>query len=173
MKPGKPTNQEPKLAIIPATKDHLSHIIMLAHRIWPVSYKDILTQKQIDNLLLRIYSQENLQDEMKQGHNFWIAYQGDRPAGYVSVFKEGNIVWLKKLYVDVAARGNRIGVQLLYAAVSAMLPAMEIQTLVNKNNLPAQGFYAHLGFSKIGEQAVRMGDYDFVDFVYAIPLTPV
>jgi len=172
MKPGKPTKNDTTLSIVQANKDHLSHIIMLAHRIWPISYKDILTQEQIDNILLHVYSHENLEEEMKADQIFWIAYLGDRPAGYASVAKEGNAVWLKKLYVDVAARGNRIGVQLLYSAVSAMLPATEIKVLVNRNNLPAQGFYSHLGFTKTGDQSVRLGDYDFIDFVYAIPLIP-
>jgi ribosomal protein S18 acetylase RimI-like enzyme len=160
----------PALTILPATAEHVSHIIMLAHRIWPVSYKDILTAEQIDNMLLRIYTPENLREEITKGHQFWLAYLGNKPVGYASAYKDGDVVWIKKVYVDPAMQGQRIGVKLMHKAVSAFLPAKEIRLLANPKNVPAHNFYLRLGFSKIGEVPVQMGDWNFNDFLFSMPI---
>lgn len=158
------------LTIIPAEKRELSHVTMLAHRIWPVAYKDVLTPEQIKNMLLNIYSPENLQKEVAEGHQFWVAYLDQTPIGYASAYSEGEIIWLKKLYIEPDLQGRRIGARLMHAAVSPLLPADEIRLLVNGNNKAAQGFYDKMGFIKIAEVPVKMGDFDFIDFVYAMPL---
>ena len=156
----------------PVTERNLSHVTMLAHRIWPVVYADILTPEQIRNMLLLIYSRENLEKEMRDGHQFWIAYKGIKPVGYASAYRENEIIWLKKLYVDPDSQGHRIGAKLMHTAVSPFLPAEEIRLLVNPNNTPAQRFYTHMGFTKIGEVPVQMGDWDFVDHLFSMSLTP-
>jgi len=155
----------------PVTERNLSHVTMLAHRIWPVVYADILTSEQIHNMLLRIYSRENLEKEMRDGHQFWIAYNGIKPVGYASAYREDEIIWLKKLYVDPDSQGRRIGVKLMHTTVTPLLPASEIRLLANPKNIPAHTFYTHMGFRKIGDVPVKMGDWDFVDFLFSMPLT--
>jgi GNAT superfamily N-acetyltransferase len=155
---------------IPATTDHLSHIIMLAHRIWPVAYENILTPEQIDNMLLRIYSRDNLEKEIQNGHQFWLSYLGEKPVAYASAYKDDDVIWIRKLYVEPQMQGKRIGVKLMHTVVSELLPAHELRLLTNANNTPAHKFYEHLGFSKIGEVPVKMGDWDFNDFLFSMPL---
>ena len=159
------------LSIIPATKKEMAHVIMLAHRIWPDAYRDILTSEQIENMLLRIYNYESLQKETDAGHQFHVAYMGHMPVGYASAYLEGDVIWLKKLYVDRDYKGKRIGVRLMHTAVSALLPATEIRLLVNPDNKPAQNFYTHMGFSKIAEVPVQMGDWHFNDHLFSMSLT--
>jgi GNAT superfamily N-acetyltransferase len=165
-----PSGKNMETVYTPITKDSLSHVIMLAHRIWPVSYAGILTPEQIDNMLTRIYTHENLQSEMQQGHEFWVAYNDIKPVGYASAFRDDDSIWIKKLYVEPAMQGKGIGVRLLHTAVSALLPATDIRLLANPNNIPAHNFYAHLGFKKIAEVPVQMGDWHFNDFMFSMPL---
>ena len=160
-----------EVSFVPITSDKLSHVTMLAHRIWPDAYADILTQQQLDNMLALIYSRENLEKEMQSGHQFWVAYHGIKPLGYASVYNEDDIIWLRKLYVDPTMQGQRIGVRLMHAAVSSVLPASEIRLLANPKNTAAHAFYTHLGFTKIGEVPVKMGDWDFSDYLFSMPLT--
>lgn len=164
-------SQVPLLSIVPAVQKEMSHIIMLAHRIWPVAYKDILTPEQIQNILRSIYTHENLEKEKSEGHQFWVAYVDGLPVGYASMYAENDIIWIKKLYVDPSVKGRRIGARLMHTGVSPFLPAKEIRLLVNSNNTPAQGFYTHMGFHKLGEIPVQMGDFQFTDFMYSMPLT--
>lgn len=158
------------LTIVPARQREMSHVVMLAHRIWPIAYEGVLTPEQIRNMLLRIYSPENLQQEVADGHQFWVAYLDHKPIGYAAAYSENDIIWLKKLYVDPDMQGKRIGARLMHAAVSPYLPAAEIRLLVNCKNRAAQGFYSKMGFSKIDEVPVKMGDFDFIDFVFSMPL---
>jgi diamine N-acetyltransferase len=156
---------------IPATNGHLSHIIMLAHRIWPTTHAGILTPEQINNMLLKIYTRESLLEEIKQGHQFWLAYQGEKPVAYASCYKDDDIIWIKKIYVEPATQGQGIGVKLMHSAIKPFLPAKELRLLANPQNTPAHAFYMHLGFQKIAEVPVQMGDWNFNDFLFSMPLT--
>lgn len=158
------------LTIVPARQREMAHVAMLAHRIWPIAYANLLTPEQIKNMLLRIYSPDSLQQEVDSGHKFQVAYLDHKPVGYASAFIDGNIIWLKKLYVDPDMQGKSIGSRLMHAAVLPFLPAEEIRLLVNCNNNAAQAFYRKMGFEKIGETPVKMGDFDFIDCIYSLPL---
>lgn len=160
------------LSIFPAMTSELPIVTELAHRIWPVAYKDVLTETQITNLLERIYCVENLTREMQGGHAFWIAYEGSKPIAFLSAYKEQQTIWIKKIYVDPASQGSGVGRQLLDTAQASFRPAKELRLLVNTNNLAAQRFYTHMGFTHAGEMPVQMGDYHFTDFVFSKPLTP-
>ena len=156
---------------VPLDPKNLAHVIMLAHRIWPVSYQNILTNEQINNMLLLIYSRENLEKEMQQGHEFWLAYEGEKPVAYASTYKDGDAIWIKKLYVEPSMQGNGIGVKLMHSAIKPFLPANELRLLANPNNTTAHAFYEHLGFSKIDEVPVKMGDFEFTDYLFSMQLT--
>ena len=43
--------------------------------------------------------------------------------------------------------------------------------LANPQNIPAHQYYAHLGFKKIGEVPVQMGDWNFNDYLFSMSLT--
>lgn len=163
-------NANPELTIVAAGPRELTHVVMLAHRIWPVAYDNILTPEQIRSMLLTIYHPDNLVEEIEEGHQFYVAYLDHLPVGYASAYRDETVIWLKKLYVDPSMHKKRIGARLMHAAVTPFLPADEIRLLVNQKNTPAQDFYARMGFSRIGETPVRMGDFDFVDYIYAMPL---
>lgn len=159
------------ISFVPLAEAQLQHVIFLAHRIWPVAYANLLTPEQIENMLLKIYTRENLTAEMANGHQFWLAYDGIKPVGYASAYKDEDIIWLKKLYVDPALQGQKIGTRLMHKAVSALLPAQELRLLANPNNHPAHAYYMHMGFQKIGEVPVQMGDWHFNDYLFSMALS--
>lgn len=157
--------------ITPATIDHALLIRKLALRIWPVCYRDILTHEQIQSMLTHIYAEANLIQEMQNGHRFWIIYEENVPSGFVSAYKENDIIWIKKLYIDTAQQRNGLGTALMNEAINALLPATQTNLLVNPNNTPAHSYYQHVGFIKSGEKPVKMGDFEFTDTVYSRPIT--
>lgn len=160
------------ITVRPADASDMPLVSELARRIWPVVYPNILTPEQIENMLERIYSVENLLQEMAQGHRFWITYNDDgQPVGYVSAYRENaDIIWIKKIYVDAARQGRGIGQRMMDVVVAAFKPARELRLLVNPHNTPAHRYYAHHGFTKIGEVPVRMGDWNFNDFLFSKPI---
>lgn len=153
--------------IRPLATGEMDVVIDLSQRIWPQAYAGILTAAQIGNLLARIYSPENLAQEIADGHCFWLAEVRDEPLGYASGYREGRTIWLKKLYVLPQCQGQGVGRALMNAVIAAFLPADEVRLFVNNGNLAAQRFYERCGFVRAAEVAVRMGDFDFTDFVYA------
>ena len=157
--------------ITPATTDHIPLIRKLAQRIWPAAYRNILLPEHIENMLASIYSEENLAEEMRSDHRFWIIYEENVPSGYASAFKEEHTIWIKKLYVDLGNQRGGLGSALMQQAIRDLSPASEVKLLVNKNNIPAQNFYEHIGFTLCGETPVKMGDYEFCDHIYSRTLT--
>lgn len=141
----------------------------LAHRIWPASYAHFLTSDQIANMLARIYDEEALRAEAAQGHRFFLAYQNDVPIGYASAYRDGDIAWLKKLYLLPESRGAGVALALLTAALAQFREAAQQRLLVNPRNESARRFYERAGFMNVGEVEVMMGDHRFIDCVYARP----
>jgi ribosomal protein S18 acetylase RimI-like enzyme len=157
--------------IYPASEKDAEQIGKLAQQIWPVCFAGILSDKQIANILGALYSPQSLRAQMQDGHRFWIAYAEERPVGFVSTYKEASTIWLKKIYLIAELQGKGLGTKLLHTATSAFLPADEIRLLVNRDNLSAQAFYIRLGFQKVGEIPVKMGDFPFVDYIFSKPIS--
>lgn len=156
-----------KLTIQTAAFDDLPMVGSLAHAIWPVAYADILNPEHISNILVHIYSQANLQQEMQQGHCFWLVYDGNHAIAYASAYLEQQCIWLKKLYVLPEYKGQGVGTRLIATIVAHFSQANRIQLYVNQKNTSAQAFYRYNGFTKTDEQIVRMGDYTFTDDIYS------
>lgn len=138
----------------------------LAYRIWPDAYGDILTPEQLENLLSRIYSAENLGQEIADGHRFWLAFDGDTALGFASGYRKEKSIWLKKLYVLPEAQGTGTGRALMQTVITAFLPAEDVRLYVNGKNSAAQIFYERSGFANLGEVPVQMGDFVFTDYVF-------
>ena len=158
------------VTVLPAQAVELPLVQQLAHAIWPQAYASILLPEQVNNMLGRIYSLENLLQEVENGHRFFLAWEGFEPLGYASAYREESTVWVKKLYVLPERQGEGIGTQLMHAAVSAFPGAQHASLLVNNRNAPAMAYYERAGFTRSGELPVRMGDYEFTDYIYSRPL---
>jgi diamine N-acetyltransferase len=152
------------------TAADLPLVAALSRRIWPLAYAGILTPAQIDNILARIYSVENLTIEIAAGHRFWSAYEGGAALGFASGYRDGAAIWIKKLYVLPEAQSRGIGRALIATVIAAFAPASEARLLVNSGNVAAQAAYQRLGFARAATLPVTMGDYDFTDFLYVKPL---
>ena len=148
-----------------ATHADFPTIQALAERIWPVAYKDILTQAQLENILAHQYSLEAMQRQAAEGQQFWLAEIEQRPIGFAGAFKDDASICLKKLYIDPKIQGKGIGKGLISAVIANFTPAKDIYLYVNAQNTAAQGFYLSQGFAIEQELQVRMGDYDFTDYL--------
>lgn len=153
--------------IRPADEEDIALIAELAHRIWPAAYQDILTGEQVTNMLMRIYSTENLRKEMAEGHRFWIVSDNSREIAFASGYRDSDIVWIKKIYVHPENKGLGLGRMLIETIEQSFAPVREVRLLVNPNNEPAKAFYRHIGFSEIGRKPVQMGDFQFKDHIFS------
>ena len=148
------------LEIRKASVDEIVLIQALAKQTFPATYKEIISQQQIDFMMDWMYSIPNLRKQMDEGHLYFILYleNGSVPAGYVSIQKQGeDLFHLQKIYVLPEFQGMNLGKALFEHAVAEIKRdhpepcTMELN--VNRNN-KAVAFYEKMGMHK-----ARQGDF--------------
>ena len=149
-----------------ATVDDCCLIHELAAEAFPHTYQHILTSEQIDYMMHWMYDPQNIYTQMtEEGHVYFVAYQDDEPAGYVSVRPDGESLYhLEKIYVLPEYQKTHAGGALFRHAVAyvreAFPAAVAMELNVNRNN-PALGFYRHMGM-----RIDRQGDFDIGNGFY-------
>ncbi|MFM7730141.1 MAG: GNAT family N-acetyltransferase [Flavobacteriales bacterium] len=156
-----------------ATESDIPVIRALAHRIWPVAYREMISLEQLDYMLEWMYSLQALTQQMREdGCVFFILSDGNLEHGFASVSTKDHTAKLNKLYVLVEHHGKGAGSALLNAAIeyARSKGCSEIELQVNKKN-PAQHFYHRHDFS-IREEAVFDIGQGFVmdDYIMRRPL---
>lgn len=143
----------------------------MAYRIWPVVFKDILTEAQVSYMLDWMYSIPALQEQRGKGHRFILAKTDDRCTGYASYEAPpaGGEARLHKIYVLPCSQGSGIGKMLLgEVADRARESGCRVLSLnVNRYN-KAIHFYEKLGFRIVKEEDNAIGNGFFMnDYVMA------
>jgi GNAT superfamily N-acetyltransferase len=119
----------------------------LAERIWKKHYITIISLEQIEFMLKKMYSAENLTQQMNEGHVFTIAYLDDVPVGYISMStKDNKNYFLHKFYVDTTEQSKGIGTLFLKHVLYELNDPASIELTVNRKNYTAINFYFKNGF---------------------------
>lgn len=146
--------------------DELEIVQRLAEEIWPSAFEGVIQRHQIEIMLGDIYALESLEDEMlAQGHVFWIARHAGEDSAFVSSYKIDDVTWIKKLYVLPSKQGLGLGRALIATATEHFAPSRALSLNVNNGNTRAIAFYRKYGFEIEKEVPVKMGPFDFTDFV--------
>jgi len=104
--------------------------------------------KSLDEFLKFAFEEwERKNFEAKKPNNYFVrAAKEGKPIGYMSFEVKNNKAFIRNLAIDPACKGMGIGKELT-AAVFKIRPDISKATLlVSRSNLPAIGFYKHLGF---------------------------
>jgi len=156
--------------VLPLSKADLPRVTTIAEVVWPVAFDGLIPAAEIPRIVETVYASSQLEADMDAGHAFWIAQVGGKDAAFCASFREGDTIWLKKLYVLPEAQGQGLGTLLTETAIRHFAPAREIALFVKNDNLRAIGFYKRAGFSVAREVPVVMGHMHFTDFVMTKPL---
>lgn len=158
-----------------ATKDDCPQIRQLAEQIFPATYKEIISQEQIDFMMDWMYSISNLNKQMDDGHIYFLAYRETAPVGYVSVEQQNkDLFHLQKIYVLGSEQGTGCGKFLFTETVKyikTVHPApctMELN--VNRENRAIR-FYEHMGMHKARQGDFSIGNGYFMnDYIMSMEL---
>lgn len=158
--------------IIQAAECNIKTIQELAYRIWPPTFKEILSLEQIAYMLDLMYSEESLSKQMnKYGHRFFLLEEEKTAVGFMSIeldYQSSKKTKIHKLYVLPDKQGLGLGAKLInFAAGQALLNNNSSLILnVNKYNI-ATRFYEKMGFEIIAEEKIPIGnDFFMDDFVF-------
>ena len=74
----------------------------MAQEAFPFTYRHILEPDQIEYMMHWMYDPQNIYTQMtEEGHVYFVAYQDDEPAGYVSVRPDGESLYeVRKLRAE-------------------------------------------------------------------------
>jgi ribosomal protein S18 acetylase RimI-like enzyme len=143
----------------------------IAENTWPDAYSNILSPEQLQYMLNLMYSDDALQHQMKNGHQFYIAEINEKPIGFASVSNEGNNVFqLNKLYILPNTQKTGVGKSLIQIIIehAKQNGGAQIILRVNKQN-KAKLFYERQGFSILNESILEL-EHGFVmdDYIMGI-----
>src|SRR5688572_924177 len=140
----------------------------MAYEIWPQTYGSILSKDQLDYMLELIYNENTLKEQMEEGVEFILVYDGVHAVGFASFsLIQPQVYKLHKIYVLPSQQGKGTGRFIIDRLVTAMKQkgATTLQLNVNRHN-NAKLFYEKLGCVVIREEDVDIGNGYFMnDFV--------
>ena len=144
-----------------AQRHELNILEKLARAIWPSTYSDIISTAQIEFMLSWMYSEQTLQSQFDQGHEFYVLSEQNSDLGFLalewistSTDNKQQQLKINKLYILGQQQNKGFGKTLIQKAIqrASETNVSEIILQVNKAN-KAKDFYAHLGF-QIKEEAI-------------------
>jgi diamine N-acetyltransferase len=140
----------------------------LTFSVWPKTYAPILSQEQIDYMLVMMYSEASLEKQMNEGCQFIIVSDGFEPVGFAAYQEiEPAVFKLHKLYVLASQQGKgtrRFVIDHIIHTIQQQGAAV-LQLQVNRNNA-AKKFYEKLGFVVLQEIKLDIGNgYIMDDYV--------
>jgi len=145
----------------------MSQVQALAHKIWPVAYKEILSQEQLDYMLNWMYSIESLTQQINEGHHYFGILDATEMVGFLDVqpnHPEKKALKLNKIYVLPSCHGRGFGFQLMQFAIDFAKKKEQntISLQVNRFN-KAKDFYTKIGFTIKEEKDFDIGNGYFMN----------
>jgi ribosomal protein S18 acetylase RimI-like enzyme len=124
----------------------------LCFKVWPQTYKGIISEEQINYMLDLMYSEESLQKQMiEQQCQFIFVYDDEEPVGFASFGKTAPGVFkLHKIYILPGQQGKGTGKFVIDHIIKEVKNkgGNVLQLQVNIRN-QAKKFYEKLGFTTL------------------------
>jgi RimJ/RimL family protein N-acetyltransferase len=151
------------------TEQHLKSIEQLARAIWTLHYTPIIGLEQVEYMLTKFQSFTAMQQQIKEGYEYYMINYRDEFVGYLSIKKNKNVLFLSKIYVHSDYRGKGIGkTAFRFIENRALdLACNSIMLTVNKYNSNSIAAYKRLGYKIIEELVIDIGNgYVMDDFKF-------
>jgi GNAT superfamily N-acetyltransferase len=132
-------------------EEDIESIQEMASKTWPAAYGDIISTKQIEYMLEKMYNKGELLSQLQKGYSFLVAEENDEDLGFASfsiLDSTNRIFKLHKLYVLPEAHGKGVGKLLINEVVNMVRKAggKSLELNVNRDN-KATEFYIKAGFN--------------------------
>jgi ribosomal protein S18 acetylase RimI-like enzyme len=139
------------MTIAPASLTDIPLIQALIQQIWVPTYKEILSQTQMDYMLNLMYSNATLEQQMQSGQHFLIAYNMHTPIGFVGFefdYEKPQCCKIHKLYFLPQQQGMGFGRIMLEKVITLARNENQKAIILNVNrHNKAFQFYIRQGFT--------------------------
>lgn len=159
------------IAVVKATIEDIPTIREIAHITWYPTFREILSQEQIEYMLEIMYSEKALKEQIEvKNHQFFLAKEGYEALGYLSVevnYNQKPVTKIHKIYVLPNQQGKGIGKILMQKAEQVAVENQNTTLSLNVNRFnKALKFYESIGFSIAKTEDIDIGNgYLMEDFV--------
>lgn len=148
------------IRISKATVADFNTITEIAHKTWPLTYGEILSQAQLDYMLEAFYSDSTLRENIENRHEFILAKDDGFCFGFASFechYQNEKTTKIHKIYILPEAQGKGIGKLLIDAITEFAKENQSNSLLLNVNRFnKALTFYQKLGFEIIEEIDIEL-----------------
>lgn len=163
------------MKLVKANSEHISIIIDLTKKIWPVAYGEILSKAQLEYMIDKFYNETALRELIQKGHVFYLAQDDkDNYVGFVSyeINSEPNKTKIHKIYVLSETQGTGLGRQFFELVKEKAIENNQKVIFLNVNKYNnAINFYTKLGFIKVKDEVIDIGNgYVMDDYVMEIAI---
>lgn len=155
-------------------KQEIPYIQQLAHEIWNENYQEMISQSQIDYMLDKMYSLQQLNEEFESDYHWLFITNGDKVIGYISYKFKENDLFLSKLYIQSHNQGKGYAQESLryIMHIASEKKCNRVYLTVNKNNQKAIRAYERFGFKLIEAKVFDIGaGYVMDDYIYEYKLS--
>lgn len=150
--------------------DEVGIINSLAHRIWPDTFREILSPEQIKYMLQWMYAPEKLAEQIQAGHQFFVIEDNNEALGFIGLepaYPFANCLRIHKIYVLPNQQGKGLGKYLIDHAIQVAKERNLSRLHLNVNRFnKAVNFYIHIGFAITDQEDIDIGSgYLMEDYV--------
>ena len=150
------------LVLRPATPEDFTTIEKLARSIWNKHYIPIVGEEQVNYMLDKMYTHKALQNQYKEGQNFYLIENNESETGFVSISTTDNKnLMLHKFYILQEKQNTGLGTLVFKKIVEKLYTPKTIRLTVNRQNYKSINFYFKLGF-----KIEKVADFDIGNNYY-------
>ena len=148
------------IEIFSATAKDLATIKDLAYRIWPATYGEILSEKQLADMLELFYNEKALQQNIDDNHNFILIQENDEIVGFSDYelhYNKESTTRIHKIYLLPETQGKGFGKKLIQFIDDKAVDNDNVKLSLNVNRFnKAKDFYESQGFKIAFDEDVEL-----------------
>ncbi len=154
--------------------EQIARLAALAEEIWRQHFTPILKEGQVDYMLDKFQSEHAMKKQMAEdGYRYFFIENESGPVGYTGIKKDGEKLFLSKLYLQQAHRGKGYA-SCAFAFLEGICREENLSAIwltVNRYNYDTIEVYKKKGFLVIREQVADIGNgYVMDDYVMEKPI---
>lgn len=161
------------LTLTLATEKDAETLYLLACEIWHKTYPSIISLKQIEYMLEKMYNSERIKNEIKNNYEWYLIRSDSEPIGFISTeFLNEGLGKLHKFYIKSEYQHMGIG-KWVFNNLELILLEKKINTLtlnVNRFNLNAINAYLKYGFKIQKSIDIPYGEFVLNDYIMIFSL---